>query len=65
MAWTESAQEKAANQSLHAKCEVRERDVRSTEEQMNLRGTIPPRVDDRGSKIEELAGTGQIDSPGG
>ena len=57
MAWNESAQEKAASQSLHAECGVLERDLRSTEDQMNLRGTIPPRVDDRGSKIEEIAGT--------
>lgn len=37
----------------------------ATEDQMNMRGTVPQRIDRRGSKIEEIAGTGQQDSPGG
>jgi glycerol dehydrogenase len=37
----------------------------ATEEQMNARGTVPPRIDKRGSKVEDLAGTGQQDAPGG
>jgi hypothetical protein len=37
----------------------------ATEQQMNVRGTVPPRIDDHGSKIEDLAGTGQHDAPGG
>ena len=37
----------------------------ATEEQMNMRGTVPQRIDSRGSKVEELAGTGEHDSPGG
>ena len=59
----ESTEEKAATEGLRAGSEARY--VRSTEEQMNLRATIPPRVDDRGSRIEELAGNGDLDSPGG
>lgn len=37
----------------------------ATEDQMNMRGTVPPRIDNRGSKVEELAGTGEQDSQGG
>jgi hypothetical protein len=37
----------------------------ATEDQMNMRGTVPQRIDSRGSKIEEMAGTGEHDSPGG
>ena len=48
-----------------ADTDVQEPDLRSTEDQMNMRGTIPPRVDRQGSKIEDLAGTGDLDTPGG
>jgi hypothetical protein len=65
MATDERTGENATNDELRAGGEVRERYVRSTEEQMNLRATIPPRVDDRGSRIEDLAGNGDLDSPGG
>jgi uncharacterized protein (DUF302 family) len=37
----------------------------ATEEQMNVRGSIPQRIDCRGSKLEDLAGTGEHDSQGG
>jgi uncharacterized protein (DUF302 family) len=37
----------------------------ATEEQMSLRGSLPQRIDKHGSKIEDLAGTGEHDSPGG
>lgn len=37
----------------------------ATEDQMNMRGTVPQRIDRLGSKVEEIAGTGQQDSPGG
>lgn len=37
----------------------------ATEDQMNMRGTVPPRLDRRGTKVEEMAGTGEQDSPGG
>jgi len=32
---------------------------------MNMRGTVPQRIDNRGSKVEELAGTGEQDARGG
>ena len=37
----------------------------ATEDQMNMQGTVPQRIDSRGSKIEEMAGTGEHDSQGG
>ena len=37
----------------------------ATEEQMNARGKVPQRIDKLGSKMEDLAGTGQQDAPGG
>jgi uncharacterized protein (DUF302 family) len=37
----------------------------ATEDQMNVRGSIPQRIDCRGSKLEDVAGTGEHDSPGG
>jgi uncharacterized protein (DUF302 family) len=37
----------------------------ATEEQVSLRAALPQRIDCRGTKIEELAGTGQHDAPGG
>ncbi len=37
----------------------------ATEDQMNIRATIPQRIDNRGTKVEDLAGTGRHDAPGG
>jgi hypothetical protein len=37
----------------------------STEDQVDMQATVPPRVDSEGSKIEDQAGTGKQDSPGG
>ncbi len=39
--------------------------IGATEIQMNARATIPQRVDSHGTKIEDLAGTGEQDTPGG
>jgi hypothetical protein len=39
--------------------------IGATEEQVSLRAAIPQRIDCRGTKIEELAGTGEHDSRGG
>ena len=44
---------------------VRRGGIGATEDHVSLRATIPQRIDCRGTKIEELAGTGQHDSPGG
>ena len=39
--------------------------IGATEDQMDVRGTIPQRIDNKGTKVEDEAGTGQIDSSGG
>jgi hypothetical protein len=39
--------------------------IGATEDQMNARATIPQRNDSHGTKLEDLAGTGDQDSPGG
>jgi uncharacterized protein (DUF302 family) len=35
------------------------------ETQVSMRASIPQRIDRRGTKIEDLAGTGKLDAPGG
>lgn len=40
-------------------------DHRATEEQINMRAALPQRIDCRGTKVEELAGTGVHDAQGG
>ena len=42
-----------------------EADHPSTEDQVNMRAAVPQRIDCRGSKVEELAGTGAHDAQGG
>ena len=37
----------------------------ATEDQVNMQATLPQRIDYRGTKIEDEAGTGAHDSPGG
>ena len=37
----------------------------ATEDQVNMRDTLPQRVDCRGTKVEEEGGTGAHDAPGG
>jgi hypothetical protein len=39
--------------------------IGATEEQIDMRGTIGQRIDRIGTKVEDEAGTGQIDSSGG
>jgi len=38
---------------------------KSTEDQVNMRGAVPQRIDCHGTKVEELAGTGVHDAQGG
>ena len=38
---------------------------KSTEEQVDMAGTVGQRIDKRGTKIEDEAGNGKIDSDGG
>ncbi len=58
-------QEAAQSAPAHHPIATRHTDVGATEGQMNVRGSIPQRIDCHGTKIEELAGTGQHDSSGG
>jgi hypothetical protein len=37
----------------------------ATEDQINLRAMVPQRTDKTGTKIEDLAGTGEYEAPGG
>jgi uncharacterized protein (DUF302 family) len=37
----------------------------ATEEQVNFRRMVPQRIDCLGTKVEEIAGTGEHDAPGG
>lgn len=39
--------------------------IGATEDQVDMRDTVPQRIDRKGTKIEDLAGTGDIDSEGG
>jgi hypothetical protein len=39
--------------------------IGATEDQIDMRDTVPQRTDRFGTKIEDLAGTGEIDSAGG
>lgn len=37
----------------------------ATEDQVDMKDTVPQRINRQGTKIEDLAGTGEQDSPGG
>ncbi len=37
----------------------------ATEQQVSMQATLPQRLDSHGSKVEEMAGTGEHDAPGG
>ncbi len=39
--------------------------IGATEDQIDVRATIPQRIDQHGTKVEDLAGTGEHDSAGG
>jgi hypothetical protein len=39
--------------------------IGATEDQMDARATIPQRIDQVGTKVEDLAGTGEVDAAGG
>ena len=44
---------------------ARQQGLGATEDQMSVRGAIPQRIDCRGGKVEDLAGTGAHDAQGG
>jgi uncharacterized protein (DUF302 family) len=49
----------------HAAAADRYGGLGATEEQISARATLPQRIDCKGSKVEDLAGTGEHDSQGG
>jgi uncharacterized protein (DUF302 family) len=49
----------------HARAAARDAGPGATEGMVNSRAAIPQRVDCRGTKVEEIAGTGQHDAQGG
>jgi hypothetical protein len=55
---------KAASAHTH-RPHLKDESLGAREGQISMRGSIPQRIDCHGTKIEDLAGTGKIDSPGG
>ncbi len=57
----------AAQATSHAQVPGRSPDASlgAHEGQMSARRAIPPRIDCHGTKVEDMAGTGKIDAPGG
>jgi hypothetical protein len=39
--------------------------IGATEDQVDMRGTIGQRIDNKGTRVDDEAGTGEIDSSGG
>ena len=39
--------------------------IGAREEEMDIKDTVGQRIDNKGTKLEDLAGTGEGDSPGG
>jgi len=58
-------EEAAKPLGAHPHPAARRLSVGATEEQVCTRGMVPQRIDCHGTKVEELAGTGQHDSAGG
>jgi hypothetical protein len=39
--------------------------IGATEDEVDMRDTVPQRIDKKGTKVEDIAGTGEHDSSGG
>ena len=39
--------------------------IGATEDETDMKDTVPQRIDGKGTKVEDLAGTGEHDSAGG
>ena len=61
----EAAQPGAAAGAATGSHFVHQSGLGATESQVNVQGTLGQRIDRHGSKIEDLAGTGKHDAPGG
>jgi uncharacterized protein (DUF302 family) len=55
----------AAAQAPHAAHAEEHSGLGAREDQMNMRGSVPQRIDQKGTKVEDMAGTGAHDSSGG
>jgi hypothetical protein len=53
------------NESTPKKSQQELSGIGATEEQVDMKDTVPQRIDRKGTKIEDLAGTGEQDSQGG
>ena len=42
-----------------------DRHIGATEDQVDMKDTVPQRIDKQGHKLEDMAGTGEHDSQGG
>jgi len=56
---------KPADADKPAESPITGRSAGPTEEQVNMAGTVPQREDKKGKTVDDLAGTGQHDTPGG
>jgi hypothetical protein len=39
--------------------------IGATENEVDMKDTVPQRIDKKGTKVEDVAGTGEQDAPGG
>ncbi len=61
----DDAAEMPAAAAQTARAGARGSGLGATEDQVNLRASVPQRIDCRGTKVEDLGGTGQPDAQGG
>jgi hypothetical protein len=61
----ERAERVAAAGSHDAAPGARGSSMGATEDQVDMKNTVGQRIDQKGTKVEDLAGTGKTDSPGG
>ena len=53
------------DQARHTPAPAARSSMGATEDQMNTRQMVAQRIDNRGTRVEDLAGTGEHDAPGG
>jgi hypothetical protein len=54
-----------ADALLNKKSQQKLSDIGATEDQVDMKDTVPQRIDKKGTKVEDLAGTGEHDGSGG
>lgn len=63
--WFQAEQELRSRADQQRRAPGSQAGVGATEDQVNMPATLPERVDKHGSKVEDVAGTGEHDSLGG